>query len=113
MDLVVTLTDAQLEAVARRVAELLADRRPAEPSERMTVAQAAELAGVSAKTVRNWMSAGRFVRYGAPRSPRVARAELLAVINPLPVSDGHTARPRRGVRPRTRPGTFARMAREV
>jgi hypothetical protein len=52
MDAAVTLIDAQLEAIARRVAELLADHRPSEPSELLTVAQAAQLAGVSTKTIR-------------------------------------------------------------
>jgi hypothetical protein len=114
VDLTVTLTDAQLEAIAHRVAELLADQRPSESSpELLTVAQAAKLAGVSEKTVRNWLSTHRLTRHGAPRTPRVARGELLALINQQPVSDGRTARPRRPRRPQTGPGTFARMAREV
>jgi hypothetical protein len=59
LDLTVTLTDEQLEAIAHRVAELLADQLPFEPaSELLTAAQAAGIAGVSAKTIRNWLSAG-------------------------------------------------------
>jgi hypothetical protein len=108
-----TLTDGQIEELAQRVAEILADRAPSEPSEQLTVAQAAALAGVSTKTVRNWMSAGRLVRHGAPRAPRVARDELLAVIDPQPRSEGRAARKRRRVRPQTAARTFARMAREV
>jgi hypothetical protein len=54
MDVVVTLTDDQLEAIAQRMAELLADQRASVPApELLTVAQAAELAGVSVKTVRS------------------------------------------------------------
>jgi len=90
MDLTVTLTDAQLEAIAVRLAELLADRPSAPAPELLTVAQAAELAGVSAKTVRNWLSAGRLARHGKPHAPRVARAELLALIDPQAVLDGRT-----------------------
>jgi hypothetical protein len=77
VDLTVILTDEQVEAIALRVADLLADRLASERVPKLlTVAQAAELAGVSAKTIRNWISAGRLSRHGAPRAPRVARGEL-------------------------------------
>jgi len=77
MDLTVTLTDAQLEAIAPRVAELLADRRASEPvPELLPVAPAAQLAGVSAKTIRNWLSTGKLPRTGS----RIARTDLMALL---------------------------------
>ena len=104
MDLVVTLTDAQLEAIAHRVSELLADQRPSEPPELLTVAQAAELAGVSTKTIRNWLSARKLPRTGS----RIARADLMALLA------GPERTPRRARTPK-RPdavGTFTQLARD-
>jgi hypothetical protein len=81
VDLTVTLTDDQLEAIAHRVAELLADRQATEPaSGLLTPAQAAEVAGVSAKADRNWLSARRLVRHGVRGHPMVSRAELAALL---------------------------------
>ena len=75
MDLTVTLTDDQLEAIALRVAEMLADRGASEPAPELpTVAQAAELAGVGAMTVRNWLSAGRLTRQGVPGRSTIGRS---------------------------------------
>ncbi len=52
MDLTVTLTDDQLEVISHRVAELVIDRQAPEPApESLTVAQAAEMAHVTASTV--------------------------------------------------------------
>ena len=104
MDAVVTLTDAQLEAIARRVAELLADQRPSEPPESLTVAQAAELAGVSTRTIRNWLSAGKLPRTAS----RIARADLMARL-------AVPARAPRRARTPKRPdavGTFTELARD-
>lgn len=43
----------------------------------VTVARAAELRGVSPKTIRNWLSSNRLTRYGDPRTPLVDRNELM------------------------------------
>lgn len=112
--LTVTLTDDQLEAIARRVAQMLADRRALGPApEFLTLARAAELARVAPKTIGNWLFAERLPRHGEPGRPRVARAELLAMIDPPPSADGRTPRPRRPGRPRASSGAFARLARGV
>jgi len=111
VDLTVTLTDDQLEPIAIRVAELLADRQSSEPAaELLTVAQAAELAGVSATTVRNWLSAGRLTRQGVPGGPMVARADLMTLLAgpPRTRTSPRTTLPKRG-RPA---GTFTALARD-
>jgi excisionase family DNA binding protein len=94
-----------------RVAELSADRRAPEPApELLTVAQAAELAGVSVKTVRSWLSNGRLTRHGPPRHPVVARSELLALLAGPPRS--RTLRRARTPKRGQPAGTFTGLARE-
>jgi excisionase family DNA binding protein len=107
LDLTVTLTDDQLEAIAHRVAELLADRRASEPApELLTVSQAAELAGVTRKTIANWLSAGRLRRHGVARRPWVSRVELEALLAPQrPQAEPSS---RRG-KPSAPTGQFARI----
>lgn len=108
MDLVVTLTDAQLEAIAHRVAELLSDRLASEPApELLTVSQAAELAGVTRKTIANWLSAGRLRRHGVARRPWVSRVELEALLAPQ-LPQGTEPSSRRG-KPSAPTGQFARI----
>jgi hypothetical protein len=109
VDLTVTLTDDQLEAIALRVAELLADREASEPvPELLTVSRTAELAGASVKTVRNWLSSGRLTRHGPPRHPIVARAELMALLAGPQRTAPHRARAPK--RPEAA-GKFAGLAR--
>jgi excisionase family DNA binding protein len=48
----------------------------------MTVQEAARRAGVSPKTVHNWLSDGRLVRHGVPRRPLVEREELEQLLRP-------------------------------
>jgi len=107
LDLLVTLTDAQLEAIAHRVAELLAEGRASEPAaELLTVSQAAELAGVTRKTIANWLSAGRLRRHGVARRPRVSRVEVEALLAPQrPQAEPSS---RRG-KPTAPTGQFARI----
>ena len=48
----------------------------------MTVQEAARLAGVTPKTVHNWLCEGRLVRHGVPRRPLVDREELEHLLRP-------------------------------
>jgi len=85
VDLTVILTDDQLEVIGHRVAEILrgdASQADAQADDRdlLRVADAARLAGLSPKTIANYLSEGRLTRYGQPRVPMVSRAELLAMI---------------------------------
>ena len=109
MDLVVTLTDAQLEAIAHRVAELLAAERPSEPAaEWLTVAEAAALARVTAKTIYRWRSEGRLTADGSTGRALIDRPELEALLAAGPKLQARTAKPGR----RAPSDVFARMARD-
>ncbi len=55
---------------------LKSDVAPARPADRLTVNEAAAIARVSAKTVRNWLAAGEIKTYRAGRQLRVDRADL-------------------------------------
>ena len=93
MSLTITLTDDQLDVVAKRVLELLkADQRPPTDPDLVSVDRAAELAGVAPKTIANWVSGGRLTRHGVPRKPLVSRAELLALLAPASPSEPPRAR---------------------
>jgi Helix-turn-helix domain len=106
-----TLADDQLEEIAQRVAEILAAREPTSPTpDLLTVAQAAEVAGVSPKTIANWLSGGRLTRCGAPRSPLVDRAELQAFLDPEGRRQTRTVRRTRPGKPRPASGAFAQLA---
>jgi excisionase family DNA binding protein len=48
----------------------------------LTVQEAARLAGVTPKTIHNWLSSGRLVRHGVPRRPLVDRKELEDLLRP-------------------------------
>ncbi len=48
----------------------------------MTVQEAVRRAGVTPKTVHNWLSEGRLVRPGVPRRPLVEREELEHLLRP-------------------------------
>ena len=114
MNVVLTLSDGQLEEIAQRVAEILASREAAAPAgELLTVTSAAALAGVTPKTLRNWFSLGRLTRRGAPGTPLVDRGELLALLAPGSPSDGRGVRPKRPGKPRPAAGTFTDMARRA
>lgn len=112
-ELTVRLDPADLETLAQRVAELLADRTPvAAPGpapDMLTVPQAAALLGVTPKTVTNYLSAGRLARGGVPKRPLVSREEVEAlargearprpaqrVRRPGPAGEAFTRRARRG-----------------
>ena len=112
MNLTVALPDAALEQIAQRVAEILAAREPESTApDLLTIDQAAELAAVSRKTVSNWLSAGRLVRYGVPRAPRISRSELLGLLAPEPPSDGRAVRRPRLTMARPASPPFSNMAR--
>lgn len=113
--IVFTLSPGQVDELARRVAEILAERAAPAPAPAafVTLAEAAALLGVSAKTVRNMMGEkdGRLSRHGAPRRPLVARVEVEA----LAAGAGRekpTERVRRPDRPPREPSrTFTSRAR--
>lgn len=84
--LTVELSPAQLEAVAARVAEMLAEAAGAAGADgvrdggALTVAEAARRAGVSERTIRRAVADGRLpaVRLPGVRSVRVPAAEVEA-----------------------------------
>jgi len=85
VNVTLTLDDAQLEVIARRVADILQARAGGTPDpspDLLTVARAAELAGVTPKTISNWLPAGRLTRHGVARRPLVSRAELERLLAP-------------------------------
>jgi excisionase family DNA binding protein len=100
VNITMMLTDDQLDELAQRVAEILACREP-EP-DLLTLDQAASMAGVSPRTISNWISAGRLERHGVARKPLVARAELLALLEPADTSQTNSLSTR--IRPRRRQG---------
>jgi hypothetical protein len=63
----------------------------------MSVSQAAELAGGSVKTVRNWLSAGRLTRQGVPGRPTVAHTEPSAILTRDKNGVGAPCRPPHGL----------------
>lgn len=81
LTLSVSLTDDDLDALAERVATILAARSmdAAPAGDHLAVPAAAALLGVSPKTVRNYLASGRLTRHGAPRRPLVARVEVEAM----------------------------------
>jgi excisionase family DNA binding protein len=95
-----SLADA-LERSRTRKTAALAD------SPWLSVAEAAKVAGVTPKTVHNWLSARRLNRYGVPRRPLVDREELDALLRPVPA-----VVPRRHIRRSAeRPVSFSAQAR--
>ena len=88
--------DAMVEAILARpdlvdrIRTVLGDRH--EPF--ISVGRAADLLGVTPKTIRNWISSGRLGRYGAPRRPLVARSDVEREL--APNARTFTARARRG-----------------
>ena len=66
-------------AVQRGVEKALLKLRPvpSAPDELLSVPRAAELADVSAATIRRWVEQGLLKRYGSGRALRVRREELL------------------------------------
>lgn len=83
MNVTVTFTDAQLDEIAHRVAAILSQNAPPNTArEHLPVAEAALMAGVAPKTLRNWLYQGKLPRYGTNRHPLVSRADLEALIAP-------------------------------
>jgi hypothetical protein len=114
LTLAVTLAPEQLDALAERVADILAERQATAEvaGDYITPTVAAGMLGVSAKTIRNMVSDGRLTRHGAPRRPLVARDEVLALAR------GEGRQPRENVRrpsarPRRSARTFTARARGV
>jgi excisionase family DNA binding protein len=71
----VIFDEGRLKAlIAEAVREVLGDRGPA--ARYLRVAEAAEYAGVSAPTIREWVKNRRLRRYGAGRLMRVKQSEL-------------------------------------
>lgn len=96
----VRLTPDELDAIAQRVADLLAERQvgdaaaPAQP-DRLTVAEAAALARVTPSTVYRWLSEQKLTRHGSIGRVLIDRAELDALLR-----SGPPHRPRRAAQPR-------------
>jgi excisionase family DNA binding protein len=67
---------ALLLGVVREVLREELGARPAATEEYLSVARAAEVADVTAGTIRTWMSEGRLARFRAGRELRVRRADL-------------------------------------
>lgn len=83
-ELSLTLPPEILEAIAERVAELLADRvaTPAPVSPFMTVAEAAEYLRCKRQRVDDLLSSGRLTRHKDGSRTLVSRAELDAYLLP-------------------------------
>src|SRR5208282_2394376 len=81
--------DDQTEAIAHRVAESLADRQATEPASGLLTP--AEVAGVSAKADRNWLSERRLVRHGVRGHPMLASGAG-GVAGPCVVTNGARGR---------------------
>lgn len=85
-----TLTDAELEALAAKLAEKLADRSHLlEPM--LTAEQAARWAQVSVDTLDRWREAG-LKHYGSPRCRRYRSRDLLEWMGEL--SSGVAPKPK-------------------
>jgi excisionase family DNA binding protein len=67
---------ALLLDVVREVIREELGARPSTSDEYLSVARAAEVADVSAGTIRTWMCEGRLTRFRAGRELRVRRADL-------------------------------------
>lgn len=87
------LPDDVLEAVARRAAEIVLERLPADrngpESEFLSVAEAAELLRSSRQRVYDLLSDGRLTRHKDGSRVLVERAELVAHLRPT-ASRGRT-----------------------
>ena len=79
--------DVLVSSILRRadLVDLLRRELAVDSGDLVTVARAAELRGVSPKTIRNWLSSGRLTRHGDTRAPLVDRSELTS-ISPLPAA---------------------------
>jgi hypothetical protein len=107
------LTDDQLRQIASAVASLLREEQSTAPPPMLGLDEAAALAGVTPRTISNWISRGRLTRYGVPRRPLVARDELLALLAPAPIAPSRTPRVPSGPPRRRKPtGHFTQLARE-
>lgn len=62
----------------------------------VSVPRAAELRGVSEKTIRNWIAAGRLDRHGTHRAPLVDRRQLMQPTSSVGGAGLFTDRARRG-----------------
>lgn len=59
--------------------QLAARAAPAAEDARLTVRQAAEVAGLSQDTIRAMLASGKLTRYGTPHAIRVSKRQLLSV----------------------------------
>jgi excisionase family DNA binding protein len=81
MDLELTIKAAVREALREELPRVLAELRP-QTSDLLSIGEAAELAGVNAATVREWIRIGKLKRLGTDRIWRVLRSDLLAFLEP-------------------------------
>lgn len=88
MELVVQLSDEQVELIARRAAELVLERQerdvaPASTDDRqwLTVSAAAEFLGCGAQRIYTLRSTGKLSSFKEGGRAMVARAELDALVN--------------------------------
>lgn len=76
-----SLDERFVALVKEAMREVLREERAGAQPELLTPAQAGELAGgLSAKTIRAWIRAGKLKRYGTERRPMVSRAELMELL---------------------------------
>ncbi|MBI2373129.1 MAG: helix-turn-helix domain-containing protein [Deltaproteobacteria bacterium] len=73
------VVDALREVKAAIEANAAQPKQEPSSSERLTIAEAALVANVSEKTIRNWMKAGFLTRHGKGKAVRLSRTELLAL----------------------------------
>jgi hypothetical protein len=79
--LVFELPDEVVEAIARRAAEIMAERLRAEPEpEFLTPAEAAAFIRAKTQRIYDLFSDGRLTRFGSDHARLVSRAELVAYV---------------------------------
>jgi len=76
MSLSIDLSDDVVEAIAVRVAALLAERAPAATSRWLSVTEAADLLGVDHKTIRAAIRTGRLPVVQLGRTQRILESDL-------------------------------------
>ena len=96
----VVLDEAAVDAIADAVADRVLERLDTREPPFLTVAEAADLAGVSTATVRRWIRSGRLTRHGgSPRRPLVERQALVDLLRGADTMGTETS----GAAPRERP----------
>lgn len=89
--LVLSLTEADLRRILREeLRSLMSAESSKSDDRRITYAEAAAAAGVSAATIRSWVAAGKLRAYGQGRGVRFSLSEVRAV-RPEPATAGASA----------------------